>query len=232
MAGDPSDPLAPSAPDETSGRHDPRSAPVEAVVFDVGGVLLDWNPRHLYRSLLPDEAAVEAFLAEVCTSEWNAAQDAGRPWSDAVAQLTERFPEHAELIRAYDERWPEMVAGALEDTVAVLSELRATGVPTYALTNFSADKWEITLDRWDFLRALDGAVVSGVERVAKPDPAIYHLLLDRHGLTAGSTFYTDDLAVNVEAARRVGIRAELFVDGRTLRDQLAAAGVLAGARTT
>ncbi|HZC27740.1 MAG TPA: HAD family hydrolase, partial [Actinopolymorphaceae bacterium] len=178
------------------------SAPIDAVVFDVGGVLLDWNPRYLYRTLLPDEAAVERFLAEVCTAEWNAAQDAGRSWAEAVAELTARFPDHADLIRAFDERWPEMVAGQLDETVGVLTELQAKGIPTFALTNFSADKWEITRRRWDFLRALDGAVVSGIELVAKPDPEIYSLLLERYDLMPHRTFYTDDVHANVEAARR------------------------------
>lgn len=205
--------------------------PLQAVVFDVGGVLLDWNPRYLYRSplyrsQLPDDDAVEAFLAQVCTPAWNAAQDAGRSWAEAVADLSAKFPEHAELIRAYDEHWLDMVGGIFHDTVAVLTELRAAGVRTYALTNFSAEKWEVSLKQWDFLREFDGAVVSGIERVSKPDPAIYELLLQRYGLEARATFYTDDLPHNVDAARQVGIRAEVFVDAETLRRQLAAAGLL------
>jgi 2-haloacid dehalogenase len=207
-------------------RAERRSDPIEAVVFDVGGVLLDWNPRHLYRSLLPDEASVDWFLSEICTPAWNAEQDAGRTWAEAVQELTARFPDQAKLIRAYDERWPEMVAGVFEEAVAVLTDLRAAGVPTYALTNFSAEKWEITLDRWPFLRGFDGAVVSGVERVSKPDPAIYQLLLDRHALTPATTFYTDDVPANVEGARRVGIQAEVFVDGARLRSHLADAGLV------
>jgi 2-haloacid dehalogenase len=202
------------------------AGPIEAVVFDIGGVLLDWDPRYLYRSLLPDETSIERFLAEVCTPSWNAAQDAGRDWDEAVATLTARFPEHADLIRAYHERWPETVAGVFEDTVAVLRELRAAGVPTYALTNFSAQKWEIAVERWSVLREFDGAVVSGKERVTKPDPAIYRLLLERYGLAPQTTFFTDDSPANVEAARRVGLRAELFVGADALRAQLVAAGVL------
>jgi 2-haloacid dehalogenase len=205
------------------------AGPIEAVVFDIGGVLLDWDPRYLYRSLLPDETSVERFLAEVCTPSWNAAQDAGRDWDEAVAALTARFPEHADLIRAYHERWPEMVAGVFEDTAAILRELRAAGVPTYALTNFSAQKWEIAVERWGVLTEFDGVVVSGKERVTKPDPAIYLLLVERYGLTPERTFFTDDTPANVEAARRVGLRAELFVDADTLRAQLVAAGVLPSA---
>ncbi|NYH90538.1 HAD family phosphatase [Actinopolymorpha rutila] len=210
-------PASPSQP--------PSRTPIQAVVFDVGGVLLDWNPRYLYRTLLADEAEVERFLAQVCTPEWNAAQDAGRTWAEGVAELTARFPEHRDLIHAYDERWAEMVAGTLEETVAVLDTLRAAGVPTYALTNFSAEKWTVACEEWPFLADLDGAVVSGVERVSKPDPAIYRLLLDRHDLAADSTFYTDDVPVNVHAARSVGLRAEVFLDGSTLRGQLKAAGL-------
>jgi 2-haloacid dehalogenase len=201
---------------------------LQAVVFDVGGVLLDWNPRYLYRTLLPDDDAVEEFLAKVCTPAWNAEQDAGRTWAEAVADLSARFPEHDDLIRAYDERWVEMVGGVFDDTVALLAELRAAGVRTYALTNFSAEKWEVSLEHWDFLRGFDGAVVSGVELVSKPDPAIYHLLLQRHGLSPEATFYTDDLQHNVDAARQVGISAEVFVDAGTLRRQLAANGLRTG----
>jgi 2-haloacid dehalogenase len=205
---------------------DAAPAPIETVVFDVGGVLLDWNPRYLYRSLLPDDDAVERFLAEVCTPEWNLAQDAGRPWSDAVAELTARFPDHADLIRAYDERWPEMIGGVFEDTVSVLAELQDAGVPTYALTNFSQEKWELVFERWDFLQKLDGVVVSGVERVTKPDPAIYRVLLERYGLTPETTFFTDDQPANVAGAREVGMQSEVFVDAASLRSRLVAAGLL------
>lgn len=199
---------------------------VTSVVFDVGGVLLDWDPRYLYRRLLPDDAAVEGFLARVCTPEWNLAQDAGRSWQEAVAERTARFPEHAALIRAYDERWTEMVRGPFQESVEVLTELRDRGVSTYALTNFSTEKWQLTLETWPFLRAMAGAVVSGAERLTKPDPRIYHRLLDRFGLEPAATFYTDDVQVNVEAARRVGLHAERFTGGGPLRTRLVELGVL------
>lgn len=201
--------------------------PPKAVVFDIGGVLVDWNPRYLYRSLLPDEASVECFLSEVCTPEWNAAQDGGRSWAEAVAELSARFPEHAEPIRAYDERWIEMLGGPLHDTVELLEELRASGLPTYALTNFSAEKWPVAVAAYDFLQPFEGAaVVSGREGVMKPDPAIYQILFDRFGLDPETTFYTDDVPANVEGARDVGMRAEVFVDGATLRRQLVEANLL------
>lgn len=206
---------------ETASRR-PERAAIKAVVFDIGGVLLDWDPRYLYRSLIPDPVAMERFLTEVCTPEWNTAQDAGRTWAEAVAELSGRFPEHEELIRAFDERWIETCGGPIKDSVAVLHDLREAGVPTYALTNFSAEKWPVALETFDFLRDFEtAAVVSGEERVTKPDPAIYRILLERYGLAAESTFYVDDRPENVEAARAMGMIAEVFTDGAALRRRLA-----------
>jgi 2-haloacid dehalogenase len=202
------------------------TTPIKAVVFDVGGVLLDWNPYYLYRGLLPDDAAIATFLAEVTTHEWNFKQDAGRPWPEAVAELVAQHPRHEALIRAYDERWAEMVSGTIDDTVAIFRELKKTGVPVYGLTNFSEAKWLVSLEEWPVLQEFDGVVVSGIERVVKPSPEIYELLLDRFGLEAGSTFYTDDVMHNVEGARAVGMQAEQFVGAATLREQLVARGVL------
>ncbi|GAB3427361.1 HAD family hydrolase [Flindersiella endophytica] len=197
------------------------AGPIKAVVFDIGGVLLDWNPRYLYRSLIPDSAEMEQFFTEVAILEWNMLQDAGRSWADAVAELTGRFPHRAELIRAFDERWVEMIGGPLGDTVEVLRELRRRGVPTYALTNFSAEKWPVAVAAYDFLREFEGAaVVSGVEKVMKPEPEIYRILLERFGLSPETTFFTDDREENVVGARNVGLQAEVFLDGATLRGHL------------
>lgn len=195
-------------------------------MFDVGGVLLDWDPDYLFRKLIADDDERRWFLAEVCSPAWNAEQDGGRSWAKATAELGELFPEHSNLITAYDELWEEMVSGTLEGTVVVLSDLREAGVPTFALTNFSAEKWEVARSRWEFLTGFDGAVVSGSEKVTKPDPRIYEILLDRYGLEPARMFYTDDLKVNVEAARAAGIDAEIFVDPDTLRQELVDRGVL------
>ncbi len=208
-----------------------ESVAVDAVVFDIGGVLLDWNPHHLYRRLIPDEEERRWFLAEVCSPSWNAAQDAGRSWAEGVAELTRRFPEYATLIAAHDQRWEETITGPLDGTVAVLEELRTVGVPTFALTNFSAEKWVVALRRWPFLTLFDGSVVSGREGVTKPDPRIFSILLDRYRLHPSRTFFVDDVATNVEAARTHGMRAELFVDSETLRRRLTAFGVLDGSAT-
>jgi 2-haloacid dehalogenase len=199
---------------------------IDTVVFDVGGVLLDWSPEYLYKQLIADDDERRWFLTEVCSPEWNAAQDAGRTWADATSELSARFPEHTALIDAYGERWEEMISGPIAESVAVLEDLRGAGVPNFALTNFSAEKWVVARERWDFLDGFDGEVVSGAVGVTKPHPEIYRILLDRYGLEAGRTFYTDDLSTNVEAARQLGIVAELFVDASTLRPQLIVRGIL------
>jgi 2-haloacid dehalogenase len=201
----------------------------KAVVFDLGGVLIDWDPRHLYRKLLADEAAVEEFLATVCTPEWNAELDRGRPFAEGVAELVERYPEHAAAIAAYHQRWPEMVAGDIPGTVQVLADLRAGGVPLYALTNWSAETFAITRDRFEFLDWFDGLLVSGEERMTKPDPAIFQLLLDRFGLDPEETVFVDDSPANVAAARRLGIDAVRFTGHDQLRRELAARGLLEAA---
>jgi 2-haloacid dehalogenase len=203
------------------------SVSTKAVVFDLGGVLIDWDPRYLYRKLLADEAAVEEFLATVCTPEWNAELDRGRPFAEGVAELAERHPEHAAAIAAYHQRWPEMLAGDLPGTVEVLAELRAAGVPLYALTNWSAETFAITRERFEFLDWFDGLLVSGEERMTKPDPAFFQLLLDRFGLDPGATVLVDDAEANVVAARELGIDAVRFTGPGQLRRELSARRILA-----
>jgi 2-haloacid dehalogenase len=201
--------------------------PIKAVVFDLGGVLIDWDPRYLYRKLLADEAAVEEFLATVCTPEWNAEQDRGRPFAEGVAELVERHPAHAAAITAYSERWPEMLAGEIGGSVEVLAELRAAGMPLYALTNWSAETFVVARERFAFLEWFDGVLVSGEERMIKPDPRFFNLLLDRFGLAPEATFYVDDSGANVAAARRLGLDAVRFTGPGQLRRELAARRVFA-----
>lgn len=200
---------------------------IDAVVLDVGGVILDWSPRYLFDELITEEADREFFFGTVCPPAWNNAQDAGRSWAEAVDEAIGRHPDHAEHIRAYDEHWLRTVAGLIDGTVEIFAELRTVGVPVYALTNFSAEKWPLAVAQWEPLQWFDGAVVSGFERVVKPGPDIFRLLLDRFGLEAGRTFFTDDTPVNVDGARAVGLVAELFTHPAALRAQLADLGVLA-----
>lgn len=187
---------------------------------------MDWDPRHLFDTLIEDDRDREWFLAEVCSPAWNRRQDEGRPWADAVAQAVADHPEWEPWIRAYDERWMETVAGLYEDTVEVLHDLLAGATPVFALTNFSGEKWALACEHYDLLTAFDGVVVSGEERLAKPDPAIYRLLVERFSVDPNRTFFTDDVQRNVDAARDVGLDAELFTGAARLREQLTARAVL------
>jgi len=169
---------------------------------------------------------METFLATVCTPEWNRQQDAGRPWSEAIATLVAEHPAQRDLIEAYWARWPETLGDAIEPTVAVLAELHEAGVPLYALSNWSAETFPAARPRYPFLGWFDGIVISGEVRVAKPDPRIFETLLDRHGLEAGAILFIDDTAENIVAAEALGIRSMRFTDGPALRQELVRRGVL------
>jgi 2-haloacid dehalogenase len=196
------------------------------VIFDLGGVLLDWNPRYLYRKLIADEKEMEDFLATVCTQEWNERQDAGRPFAEAVAELVAAYPEKAPLIGAYFERWLEMIPSVHEGTVAILSELKERGTPVYALTNFSAETFAVARQHFPFLGWFRHVVVSGEEGVIKPDPRIFQIMMERAGIRAEETVYIDDVPKNVAAAARLGFEALHFTDPATLKTDLMRLGFL------
>jgi 2-haloacid dehalogenase len=196
-------------------------------VFDLGGVLIDWDPRHLYRKLFPgDEAGMERFLADVCSPEWNLQQDAGRSWAEAIGLLKAQHPAHAELIDAYRLRWPEMLAGSIPGTVAIAQELKTAGVPLYALTNWSHETFPIAFEQYDFLQWFEGIVVSGQEKMVKPDPAIYRVLLERYALAPEELVYIDDNARNATAATALGMRGIHFTSPEKLRADLVELGLL------
>ena len=199
----------------------------DAVVFDLGGVLIDWNPRHLYRKLFAgDEAGMERFLAEVCTSEWNLAQDAGRPLAEGTALLVARHPGQAALIEAYYGRWQEMLDGTIQGSVDILARLRAAGVRVLALTNWSAETFfALPRNRFPFVDWFEGIVVSGVERIVKPDPRIYRVLVERYRLTPARCVFIDDLAGNAEAATAAGLIGLRFVDAEKLAEDLRGLGL-------
>lgn len=200
-----------------------------AVVFDLGGVLIDWNPRYLYRQLFDgDDAAMERFLAEVTTPEWNGEQDAGRTWAEAVEVLTREHPQHAKLIAAYADRWPETLGDAIQPTVDVLAELRRTGARLFALSNWSAETFPIARPRYPFLEWFEGIVISGEVRIAKPDPRLFRHLVERYSLDPATTVFIDDSAANVRAARELGMIGIRFEDAEALRRSLAALGLLDG----
>lgn len=213
----------------TSNTFPTDAAAIDAVIFDVGNVLLDYDPRYLFDQLLPDRDAVEAFLNSVCTADWNLQQDLGRSWSAAVSMLVDAHPDHAELIRAYRARWQEMIRGPIDGSVDILRQLDAAGVELYALTNFSAETFEETVARFDFFSVFKDIVVSGVEGVVKPDPRIFRIAIDRFGVSPLNSVFIDDVAANVAAARAAGLNAVRFVSPENLRDALAALGLPIGA---
>jgi 2-haloacid dehalogenase len=207
---------------ETAGGNRP------ALIFDLGGVLIDWNPRHLYRKLFEDEASMEWFLAEVCHSEWNGEQDRGRTFAAAIEEAAARHPDHRPLIAAYFERWPEMLAGPIEGSVAILEELDRSGYELHALTNWSAETFPFARDRFAFLDRFETILVSADVGLIKPDPAIFELLLERIGRTAAECLYIDDNAKNAAAAARVGFDAVAFEGAEQLREELARRNLLPG----
>ena len=199
----------------------------QAIVFDLGGVLIDWNPRHLYRKMFNgDEEAMERFLAEICTPEWNARQDAGRPFAAATEELVSRHPEQAGLIRAFFDRWPEMVAGAIEQTVEILTELKGAGRALYALSNWSAETFPHARERFEFLGWFDCAVISGEIGLVKPNREVFDFLLEKAGRRAEECVFIDDSPANTAAARDLGFDAIHFRSPRQLRDELINRGIL------
>jgi 2-haloacid dehalogenase len=197
------------------------------VVFDVGGVLLEWDPRHLYRKLFDgDDDAMEEFLGNVCSVEWNERQDAGRTFADAAAELLPAHADKAHLIDAFGRRFDEMIPGAIEETVDILRELKRAGVPLYAVTNWSAETFPSAQQRFDFLAEFDGIVVSGEEGVIKPDPRIFRILLERYDIPADAAVFIDDNPANAEAATNLGIHGIHFRSAAELRGELVALGLL------
>jgi len=190
-------------------------------VFDLGGVLIDWNPRHLYRKLFAgDDAAMEHFLANVCTTAWNSQQDAGRTFADACASLKLQHPAHEELIDAWFERQDETLAGPISGTVEILAELRARGVPLYALSNWSAETFPIAQKRFEFLQWFDGIFLSAEARAIKPHPRIYQHFFEAFAIAPDQTIFIDDLPPNVAAAAALGMHAIHFTDPTALRTEL------------
>jgi 2-haloacid dehalogenase len=198
---------------------------ISAVAFDLGGVLIDWNPRHLYRQLFSDPGEMENFLAQICTPEWHREHDLGADITASCQRLAALHPGYQQMIMAWAERGEEMVAGQFDQTVRVLSDLKAAGTRCYTLSNMEPQAFTVRAARFPFMTWFDGHVISGFEGVAKPDPRIFEILLERYRLAPEATFFMDDSPRNVEAARALGIHAVHYTDADQLRQELRALGI-------
>jgi len=200
---------------------------LNTVLFDLGGVLVDWNPRYLYRPLFQgDDKAMEHFLATVCAPEWNHEMDAGKPFAIAVRERQALFPEHAKLIALWKDGWEQMLREPIDESVAILAELRDRGHRLLALTNWSAETFPIARTRFPFLSWFEHIVVSGEEKLAKPDRRIFELTMHRAALDPATTVYIDDSLPNIEAARPLGFNAVHFATPAKLRAELARLGLI------
>ncbi len=197
------------------------------MVFDLGGVLIDWNPEYLYNKIFPDEEERKWFLSTICTMHWNEEQDGGRSLQDGTELLVKQFPDHEAAIRAYYGRWKEMLGGPIHQTVEIFRELKFnTSLKLYALTNWSAETFPVALELYDFLHWFDGRLVSGEEKVRKPFPEIYKLLIDRFHIDPTKAIYVDDNIRNVHPARELGFIGLHFRTPELFREELKGLGVL------
>jgi 2-haloacid dehalogenase len=200
---------------------------INTVIFDLGGVLIDWNPRYLYRKIFNTEEEINWFLENVCTPEWNDHQDAGRSFEEATNELIAKFPDHESAIRAWYGRWQETIGGRIHKTVELLEEIKASKkYKLYALTNWSAETFPWALANFDFLHWFDGIVVSGVEKTRKPFPEFYKILFDRYQINPAQAIFIDDNIKNVEGALKVGLPTIHFQSAEQTKKELAKAKVI------
>ena len=194
---------------------------IKAIIFDLGGVLIDWNPRYVYRQVFKTDEEVEWFLANITTLDWNEQQDAGYPIEKATQELIGKYPEWEFYIKIYYERWTEMLADPIHETVEILRQIKqANKYKLYALTNWSAELFPYALENFDFLKWFDGIVVSGEEKMRKPQPEFYQLLLDRYNLINRSTLFIDDNIRNIKAAEEMGLQTISFSSPGKLKKDL------------
>ena len=204
------------------------SVPITTAVFDLGGVLIDWNPEHLYRNLISDSDERREFLATICTPAWNFEMDAGRSVRESVASLADAHPDHAVLIEAWWTRWTEMLNGEIPGTRPLVEALAGTGRRLYAITNWSAETWPLGVREYPFVEELfDGIVVSGQEGIAKPDQRLFEILNGRYDLDPHSAIFVDDSPANIETATSLGYTTHLFTTADRLRLWLNERGLLA-----
>jgi len=199
---------------------------MKTIIFDLGGVLIDWSPHRLYAPYFKSSTEIDQFLHEINFAEWNLQQDAGRPFAEGVAVLSQEFPHYAHLIRAFHERWEDSVPGAIDDTLGILKRLKRDGHPLYALTNFSAETFPLMRRRFEFLQLFEYILVSGEIGLVKPDPAIYRLMLEKVGRPAHECLFIDDSLKNIESARQMGFDVIHFQAPRHLKTELQRRNIL------
>lgn len=199
----------------------------DTIIFDLGAVLIDWNPRYLYRKIFKTEEEIDWFLQNICTSEWNEEQDAGRSFEEATEILVKQHPDHEDAIRAWYGRWQETIIGSIPMTIDILRELKdKNGHRLYALTNWSSETFPWALERFEFLQWFEGIVVSGHEKTRKPFPEFYKILFDRYQVNPGNAIFIDDNLRNVHAGNELGMQSIHFKSPEELRIDLKKLGVL------
>lgn len=198
---------------------------IDTIIFDFGGVLVDWNPRYVYRNYFGDDEKTEWFLANICTDEWNIEQDRGRNLQEATEMLAGQFPDWEKEIRMYYDEWSTMLRDAIHETVEILYELKEK-YKMYGLTNWSAETFPVALKRFEFFQVFEGILVSGEEKLIKPDPRIFELMMEKFGLNPEKCLFIDDNVNNVLASRSFGIKTIHFQNPQDLRTRLKELGIL------
>lgn len=200
--------------------------PIRAIIFDFGNVLVKWDAHQLYQRFFPDLQSVDSFLKEIHFAEWNAQQDAGRLFSEGVADLSKKFPHYAELIQAYDTYWEESLTGTFDEVIELAKKLKQAGYKIYLLTNSSAEKFEIAKQKYSFLQMFDDMIISGEHKLLKPDPAIYHFTLNRINHKANECVFIDDSLPNIESAKAIGFYTIHFQSPTQLKVELKKLSIL------
>jgi 2-haloacid dehalogenase len=205
----------------------PSKPIVDTIIFDLGGVLIDWNPRYLYRKILKSEEEVDWFLNNICTGEWNDKQDAGRSFEEATLELIRKHPEWEEPISAWYGRWKETIRGPIGETVEILRTIKdSKKYRLYALTNWSAETFPWAYDNFEFLHWFEGIVVSGMEKTRKPFPEFYQILFDRYKIDRSKALFIDDNVKNVVGAEAIGLPTIQFHDAIQLKKELIARDII------
>jgi 2-haloacid dehalogenase len=199
---------------------------INTIIFDFGGVLLDWNPYNLYRQFFNNKAEIDKFLTEINFSDWNTEQDRGRAFAQGVAELSAKFPKYSHLISAYKENWEDSIVGPIEGSVAILQQLKEGGYSIYGLSNWSAETFPIAFNKYNFFKLFDDIIISGDVHILKPDPQIFELILARAGRSANECLLIDDSGPNITAAQRLGFLTIHFHSPEQLRIELKKLGVI------